>query len=131
MLYWTGTVNYKGEKMNDEKDKCPCAAVAELKLLVEMLTKKVDENERRIDASEKKLNSDFTELKLITKDIQTMADDIKDIHSQFKEFLNKTQTQKSEEHKNTMDRVHKIVDEVIRWGILLLLGFVATKIGLQ
>lgn len=117
--------------MSEEKEKCPCAAVAELKVLVEVLTEKVSANEKRIEEGESKLNRDFTSLQLLSKDIQSIAEDMKDIHSEFKEYMTRKSNEESEEQKDTKDRVHKIVDEVIRWGILLLLGYVATRIGLQ
>ena len=117
--------------MSEEKEKSPCAAVAELKVLVEVLTQKGYANEKRIEEGESKLNRDFTSLQLLTKDIQSIAEDMKDIHSEFKEYMAKKSNEESAEEKDTKDRVHKIVDEVIRWGILLLRGYVATRIGLQ
>ena len=117
--------------MSEEKEKCPCAAVAELKVIVDVLRKQVEANEKRIDQSEEKLNRDFTSLKLLAKDIESIAEDMKDIHKQVKAYMEKKEHEESAEQKDTKDRVHKIVDEVIRWGILLLLGYVATRIGLQ
>lgn len=112
--------------MEKKEEKCPCAAVAELKTMVELLSKRVDSNENRIKDGEGKLGHDYARLEVITVQIGNLVDTMGNIQDQFQEFL----IEKKESEKGFKKRVHGLVDDVLRWGILLLLGYVAFKLGL-
>lgn len=112
---------------HEKQNPCPCAAVAELKTMVVLLTKKVDENETRIKEGESKLSRDYTRLELITQEMGSIAGTMKDIQQQIYALVE----EKKQRDNGFVKRVHGIVDDVIRWGILLLLGYVAIQMGLS
>lgn len=112
--------------MEKKEEKCPCAAVAELKTMVELLSKRVDSNENRIKYGEGKLWHDYARIEIITVQIGNLVDTMGNIQDQFQELL----SEKKESEKGFKNRVHGLVDDVLRWGILLLLGYVALKLGL-
>lgn len=112
--------------MDKREEKCPCAAVAELKTMVELLSKRVDSNETRIKDGEGKLGHDYARLEVITVQIGNLVDTMGGIQKEFESFL----AEKRECETGFKNRVHGLVDDVLRWGILLLLGYVALKLGL-
>lgn len=112
--------------MDKKEGTCPCAAVAELKTVVELLSKRVDSNETRIKEGEGKLGHDYARLEVITHQIENLVDTMNGIQEEFKTFL----SERRESEKGFKSRVHGLVDDVLRWGILLLLGYVALKLGL-
>lgn len=115
--------------MEEKKETCPCAAVAELKIMVELLTKKVENNESRLKVGEDKLNNDYTRLEVITMQISNVANTMEKIQEQIVELVEERRKKEQAQETDLKRRVHDITDEVIKWGVLLLLSFVAVKLG--
>ena len=116
--------------MEENKEMCPCTAVAELKTIVEFLTKKTEENERKIEDSQAKLSNDFTKLELITREIENVSKTLNSIQNNFQEYMQRQQEKEEDSSKTFAARVNAVVEEVIRWGIILVLGYIAVKIGI-
>lgn len=110
-----------------DNEKCPCAAVAELAKCVELLERRLSENEKLTRENDKKLSNDYTNIALITQQNQQSAEALKEINKKIAELIDERKSTDNDFKK----RVRAIVDDVLRWGILLLLAFVAAKIGLS
>lgn len=111
----------------DNKKQCPCAAVVELKVRVKAIEREVEKNEKRIKTNEGKLSSDFASIKIMTTQLSQIIEDI----NQTKAELKKTMEFAREEDNDFRTRVKRIIDDILKWAILLLLSFVAASIGLQ
>lgn len=112
-----------------EKNKCPCAAVAELIKMVELLEKRVDKNENNIKDDENKLNKDYTKLQIITKDMTNIVSTMEKIQNQIVDLVEERRKKELKEQTDFKRRIHSVTDEVIKWCVLLLLSFVAVKLG--
>ena len=110
-----------------EDKKCPCAAVAELKIMVKLLSDKVEGNEERIRRGEEKLSNDYTRLEVIASQMQGIASTMTQIQTQIMDLVN----ERREKECNLKNRVTKLIDDILRWGIFLLLGYVAMQFGLK
>lgn len=115
--------------MEEKKETCPCAAVAELIKMVELLEKRVDKNENNIKDDESKLNKDYTQLQIITNDMTNIVSTMEKIQKQIVDLVEERRRKEQEEQTDFKRRIHNITDEIIKWGVLLLLSFVAVKLG--
>lgn len=114
-----------------DNEKCPCAAVAELSIIVSQQQKQIEKNEKLIEQNINQRTQDYIKLELLFSNFETTLKSMDIMQKRFEKFLEEQEKEEEKESDDLRKRVRGITDEVLKWGIFLFLGYAAMKLGLM